>query len=305
MQPTTRRRLMKMHRWIAIGSSPVLLALAVTGGILAFEPLSSRSESAAAAAPPPVDVAALRRLLAKPALASIDGFVVFDSQRVVTTLGAGRSQGSSYLLATGDSIAFRMPEARPGSEQFFNRVLRIHKDLWTGAGGLLVTLGSFSLAILVLTGPLLGKPGSRRGLIGWHRWSGWVLWPLLALAPVSLVLMKAHGEAIGRAQPDMTISEVLDTLAGSHDLGTLRVVQRIRNGSTFVVLEPAANESRRYVVRRNGITEIDTRTSRVGRAIHSGAWADGWGGMLNLAAALALFGMLATGVVSWRRRAPS
>lgn len=159
--------------------------------------------------------------------------------------------------------------------------------------------------MLALTGPWLAQPGARRSVLGWHRWIGWFLWPLLAVGPVSLVMMKMHGFVnVGSLGGPVTYARVLERMAATgNDLGTLRVVQRLERGGAIVLLEPVPGETRRYLVSAATVTALDTRTARAGEAIHTGDWAAGWGGMLNLTSAVALLAMLGTGLVSWRRRA--
>lgn len=305
MRPITRRRLVFAHRWMAIALSPFIAALLVTGAILAFEPLTDRAGPAAAA--PRIDTAALRALITRvPELRDGTGFVL-DESRTVATLISRRGRGErSYSIATGDTVA--PPKSPPPTprERFFNGVLRIHKDLWGGIGGLFVTLSSFAIALLALSGPWFAPPGARRGALGWHRWMGWFLWPVLAVGPTSLVMMKLHGfVGGGRGGEAMSYAQVLDRMeSASTDPGTIRVIQRMERGGAFVVLEPARGESRRYFVSNSSVTPIDTRTARAGEAIHAGDWAGGWGGVLNLVSAVALLGMLGTGLVSWWRRSP-
>lgn len=301
MRPTSRRRLVALHKWLALALSPVLLALVVTGAILSFAPLLD-GRARGAMAPPPLDVAALRSLLTRPDVTRDAGSLFVNDDRATVTLRSGRD-GHTATFAIASGAPALSPLRRPGAEKgaFFDRVLRIHKNLW-GFGGL-VTIGAFALGVLVFIGPLLAPPGARRGALGWHRWSGWFLWPLLALAPLSLVLMKFHAPALGgsRSAP-MTFVEALDAMGAAHDLRALRVMSHLNDGKTFVVLEPRPDVDLRYVVSRTGINEVDNATVQAGEAIHAGDWGGGWGGMLNLASMLAMLGMLGTGVLSWWRR---
>jgi sulfite reductase (NADPH) flavoprotein alpha-component len=303
VHPTTRRRLVFAHRWMAIALSPFIAALLVTGAILAFEPLADHASPVPAA--PRVDAAALRALVTRvPEVRDATGFVLDESRTVATLISRRGRPERSFSIATGDTVAPPKSPPQTARERFFNRVLRLHKDLWGGIGGLFVTLSSFAIALLALTGPWFAPPGARRGALGWHRWLGWFLWPVLAVGPVSLVLMKMHGFVGGGGSAPMSYAQILDQMATTqNDLGTVRVIQRMERGGAFVVFEAIPGDSRRYLVKTASVTPIDTRTARAGEAMHTGDWAGGWGGMLNLVSAVALLGMLGTGLVSWRRRA--
>jgi sulfite reductase (NADPH) flavoprotein alpha-component len=304
MRATTRRRLVLLHRWTAIALSPVILTLIVTGAILSFAPLLDGRKVARPEAGT-LDVAALHALLLTNDAAKNAGAMFISDDRRTVRFDQGPNTKATFLaIATGAPVREPPPSPNDAGGGFFDTVLRIHKNLWNLGG--LVTLGAFAIFFLIFTGPLLARPGNRLGALGWHRWTGWLLWPLLAVAPLSLVLMKFHAPVFGRPQgAPMTLVEVVDKIGADHDLRPLRFVARLGPGVGFVVLEPHPNDNRRYIVTRDRVREIDNATVRFGEALHAGEWAGGWGGLLNLASMAAMLGMICTGLLSWRRRARS
>lgn len=139
MRSTTRRRFVLAHRWMAVALSPFLAALLVTGAILAFEPLVDRAEPATSA--PRVDLTALRNLVtAIPEVRDATGFVI-DESRTFATVYSRRSRAErSFRIATGDTASLPRQAPPTPRRRFFDTVLRVHKDLWGGLGGGIVTL---------------------------------------------------------------------------------------------------------------------------------------------------------------------
>lgn len=303
--PTTRSRLAAVHRWCALALAPVIAVILVTGIILAFRPIlgltgDERPQGAILA---PVRATALLDSLDQ--VRRIGFALVQDDRRSVTVFTSPNEPPKTFDVATGGEVA--TPPFTPPS--FFDRVEQVHKDLWWGLGWL-VSLAAVAMVILVIAGPILARPSrSRRTALGWHIWTGWVTWPLVALLPLSLVMMKLHAPVFGR-RPDHPVAPVAmgallrEAAAGGVDLTRLDGIQRFPGGA--IVVADGAHGPERFVVRDGAVRPLQSKVSALGEALHAGTWAGAWSGALNAVAALLLLVMMTTGIRSWwtrRRRA--
>ncbi|HEU5357587.1 MAG TPA: PepSY-associated TM helix domain-containing protein [Gemmatimonadales bacterium] len=295
LNPVLRRRLAALHRWSALAMAPVIAVILVTGIILAFRPIlgTPQDEHPSGAVLDP------GRLLA--VLDSIGGTADFvlvqDDRRSITVFTGPRQPPKTWELATGREVA--TPPFTP--PDFFDKVERVHKDLWGGLG-FLVTLASIAMVVLIVLGPILARPSrGRKNVLGWHIWGGWFAWPLLALLPVSLVMMKLHTPfGRRRAGPPPSIAAVLGTAARTLDLTHLDGAQRFPGGAIVVI--GGVHGEGRYVVRGDSVQPLESGMSRLGKELHTGTWAGPWSGALNVVAALGLLVMLWTGTVAWVRK---
>ncbi len=297
MLPRTRARLATAHRWLALLMAPVFVAILLSGALLAFSPI-----------------------LGKPGEASSGGRL--DPARLVGLLQRVDPRGKApYLFLTPDegtvgviqpetgeakyfstSTGLAVPEPRQPSPDVFDIALRIHKDLWFGLGGL-VGFGTFAMLVLVLLGPLLARPARRPSTpLGRHIWLGWILWPLLALLPVSVVLMKLHPPVVtSRSGAPMPLARAVDMAARTVDLSRLRAVQALPGGSAMLFIASATGGPSRFVVHPDGLHPFESTVSTLGRALHAGTWAGPWSGVINLISTLLLLLMMGLGLASWSR----
>jgi sulfite reductase (NADPH) flavoprotein alpha-component len=298
MRPSVARvRLIRLHRWIGLACAPVLVLILVTGILLALRPFLAPRRSSTAVTP--VDIhrvaAALARVErhARVAFAGIE-----DDRRTLTIFLAGRAAPESFDLASGAAVA-TPPQTPP---DVWDRILEAHKNLWFGLGGL-VTLATLGMLVLVLLGPFVGRPITAPGsLREWHVSAGWFLWPVIALLPGSVVLMKVHPSVVAEeSATPMGLAAALDTAAGQMNLSEFEGVQRIRN-STAILLTRGVDGPRRYVLHPDRISPLDSPVSRLGRSLHEGTWAGRWSGLLNALAGFLNLGLIGVGVASWLRR---
>ncbi len=295
--PSAARRitLARIHRWLALSLSPVFVLILLSGIALAFRPIVGDPEPPAPTVDPARVVALLQRV--DGAGKAIGAFVAPDGRTMIV----GATDGPhAYDLETGRPTAFP-PEPKP---DLFDYAMRVHKALWFGLGGL-VTLATIAMIVLVVLGPIMRRPPRRRTTpLAWHIWGGWVLWPLVALLPLSVVVMKLHAPVVAHRGAPMSLVEVLDTAQRSVDLHHLRGVQRFPFEGAIVVADGAEGPVR-WVVDRHGTRPLDSKLSTIGHALHEGTWAGPWSGALNIVAALALLAMLGAGIVSWARKSRS
>lgn len=167
--------------------APVIAVILVTGAILALRPIVARDGGTRTVERPArVDATRLLALLQRvDSNGTAAGAWVVDRGRTVLVAASRREPPVAYDLATGA----RVPQPSFPEPTFFDRVSRVHSDLWFGLGGL-VGVGTVVMIFLVLTGPFLSRIRRPRSARGWHVWIGWALWPLVALLPLSVVGMK-------------------------------------------------------------------------------------------------------------------
>lgn len=290
-----KRPLLIAHRWVALGLAPVFLLILLSGAVLAFKPIlgdstaepSARVSAGAAAA----------------ALAAIDpagraAAVSFSADgRSISLKSKDPAVAGTFDVATGTAAASQ-------GFDLFGFALSLHKNLLVGAG-LLVEIATYAMVALLVAGLLFGLPKLRNTLGGWHRGMGWFALPLLALLPVTGLLMTLHvgkpalpalapGEPISLAQAIQAVPLPAD--------GQFVMARRFQAGSAMVKTTSAAGEQL-HVVQSNGQVALTGSPSWVD-AVHEGTWAGAWSGVLNLVSALLLMGVTITGLYAWLRRQP-
>lgn len=300
MSPTTRLRLARIHRWIALVLSPVLVLILLSGLVLAFRPIVGRNE------PPPatgrVDPSRVIALLDSLDPRGQARFAFLDPSRRTLAIASGPGAPRFHDVATGRVVAAPAEVRRP--PDVFDVAERVHRNLWIGAE-VLVTLASVGMLVLVILGPVMSRPRAGRSALAWHIRAGWVLWPLVALAPVSLVMMKVHAPlVISASRAYVAPARAIEQAARLTDLSQLVGVQSLPGAALIVTVTPSG--PRRFALKDSALHPFDSRISTLGRELHEGTWAGPWSGMLNAIAAVVTLVMLGTGWRSWlRRRAAS
>ncbi|MFT4173039.1 MAG: PepSY-associated TM helix domain-containing protein [Rhodocyclaceae bacterium] len=285
--------LLKLHRWIAIALSPVLLLLTLSGAILAFKPVADDAHRVA------VDVPAL-----------VSALEQADPQGRAGTLSIA-PDGKTFTLASrrdGPTGVFDMATgARRGEAGFdvFEAMRRLHVNLMVGADWL-VTLGTVAMVALIVSGLLFNWRSLRNTLSGWHVGMGWLSLPLMALTPVTGLLMAFHlgmsplPRYAGTAHP-LPLAQVLHIAGEQTDLGKLMRVRNFRRGGVMLSVQRAGVSPATYIVAGTGQF---VRMDEAGwvRMLHIGNWAGAYSGVLTFLSTLPLFGLLFTGLLAWWRR---
>lgn len=300
LAPRTRARIARLHRWLALALAPVILLIVLSGAVLAFRPILYPHGERHQRVSHRADVGRILSLVTRAEATAPVDFAGFVDAEHRTFMLAGRNGPAAYDLATGATVPMPAPppEERSG---IFDVALRIHKNLWFGAGAL-VSIASIAMIFLVIAGPILARPGRGVGPLGQHIRFGWFLWPLVALLPLSLVMMKLHLPVLNNPSAPMApMSRLMRDAAHVTDLSRLDGMQRLPGGRAFVVLDGASGPTR-YVLADGHLRTMDSRWSALGRELHEGTWAGRWSGLINLAAAAAMLWMLGSGVLSYVRR---
>lgn len=285
-----RRRWSAVHRWLTIVLTPVFVPILLSAVMLALLPLFGGE----AAAPSRIDPAALTATLAKvdPA-GKVQGIEIGADGRTVTL-----RNGEAFDIATAEPVT--APETDP--EAYW---LRLHKSLG-GFGDGLVKIASLAMTLLVVSGPLLAKPRFRNSVMGWHLAAGWVLLPLVALTPVTGVMLALHigtpaPVSLARSSEPVPVVEAMRAVAAAGvDLGGLRSVALV-HGAIASVEVRNGGVGQRYVVDGARAVTAEPPAGWV-KAVHEGSWAEPWSRLLNVGSVLALAFLNLTGLWSWLRR---
>lgn len=290
-----RSRLLFLHRALALVLAPFLLVLVLSGSVLAFAPLVGDDDGPRAA----VDGG---KVLA--ALAAVDpegtaGLLLMDPGGASFELRS-RGQGvrGHFDLASGQ----KLPPAEEGFD-VFETAERLHKGLLLGLNPLMEAM-AFVLLALLLIGPFVI---GRLGLATWmqrHGTFGLLLWPLLALPPVTGVMMVLHlGEPArpAEAPPEarLTLARGLELATPALDLSRLTAARRWPSGEVLVYLATAEGEEI-FKVAAEGPPQPFTPARNWPHELHEGRWFQG-ASLINLASALGLLTLMITGLRSWWR----
>ena len=291
-----KRPLLIAHRWLALGLAPVFVLILLSGAVLAFKPILGTDS----AGEPSARVSVRRGGRGA-------GRHRSGGRATAVSLSAdGRSidvKSKDPAVAGTFDVATRTPAANQAFD-LFAFALGLHKNLLVGAG-LLVEIATYAMVALLIAGLAFGLPKLRNTIGGWHRGMGWFAFPLLALLPVTGLLMTLHvgkpalpvlapGEPISLAQAIKALPLPAD--------GQIVMARRFQAGSAMVKTISSQGE-RLYVVQSNGQVAVAGAPSWVDE-VHEGTWAGAWSGVLNLVSALLLMGVTVTGLYSWLRRQP-
>ncbi|HVX87819.1 MAG TPA: PepSY-associated TM helix domain-containing protein [Gemmatimonadales bacterium] len=294
--PQLRPFLVRWHRRLALWLSPVATLVLLSGAVLAFQPMLAPPPPATA----PVDLTRVIELLRRVDPEDRAGAIAIDPAGPKLLVQSDTAPPKVYRLADGVEVPL---EAPPGESGIFDIARWIHHQLWFGLGGL-VTLASFGLLALVLAGPFLAPFRRPRSLLTWHAATGWVLWPLAVLLPLTAVLIVAPvGRPFGgsRDRTPVALPVALEQAAALTDLSALRFAQRMPNGGLFVITHAPGGNVRR-MIRDGQVYDFGGRFVRSAHLVHTGEWGGIWGGVVALLAAILLLGLQVTGILSWWRR---
>jgi uncharacterized iron-regulated membrane protein len=282
--------LLRLHRWIALAFALPLLVVIGSGLVLAVEPALK-----VLAPPGTVTLARLEAVVAAAGPQAAHAGLFVRAYDGTATIG-GRGAARSFDLATAQP-------AEPGRlGTMFVTARRLHERLLLDLGWL-VTASTVALLLMMPLGLLIGWPRWRNTAGGWHRMTGWVALPLLLGSPLTgLALALGLGVAAPAPAgpgPAPALVETLRLVAARHDLAGLDVVRTVGGGARLVRVLDETGTAASYRVTVAGLVRQPTNWPRV---LHEGNW--GWllGSLANLVAALALAGLLGTGLWIWARR---
>ncbi|PZW45722.1 PepSY-associated transmembrane protein [Humitalea rosea] len=280
--------LLRLHRWIALAFALPLLLVMATGLFLAFEP--------ALKAMTPAGTVTLARIEA--AIAAADEMGARGALFVRGydgTVSIGPRGGETFDLATAQPT-------QPGALAAAFRTARgLHERLLLDLGWL-VTGSTIALILLAPLGLLLGWPRLRNTVAGWHRLAGWGLLPLVVGSPLTGLAL-AFGVSFAAPLPasaaaPAAMGATLRMVAARHSLDGLDFIRPMDGTPVVRVLDAEGTA----VLYRAGADGLAPMPSNWPRLLHEGNWGGVLGSLANLVAAVALLGLLGTGVFIWVRR---
>jgi uncharacterized iron-regulated membrane protein len=287
--------LLRLHRWTALLFALPLVAVIGTGLILSFEPwLVDRAIEPGALTP-----AKVQALLDQHDPRGQARALVYRSYDKTLTIGAGRG-GAGTIIDTASGRVLPAPSALANT---LVTARRLHENLLMNAGWLVIASTAAMLALAVL-GVLQGWPRFANTLSGWHKAIAWSLLPLIVLSPLTglfLAFRITFAGPIPAAAPaqgaPVGLAEAVRIVGAQHDLSAL-VWLRPQGGRLLVRLVEGG-EYRVYAVTREGATALPRNWPRLW---HEGNFAGAWSATMNVVTALAMIGLLSTGIWMWLRR---
>lgn len=286
--------LLKLHRWVALVFALPLFFVLVTGLILSVEPLLVGWSIE----PDTLKPAGIEKLLRQHDPAGRAASLVYRSYDRTLTISAGRGLGGAVVdTATGQALAGPSMLAN-----VFVTARQVHERLLYDLGWL-VTASTMAMLALAVLGVLMGWPRFANSLSGWHKATAWCLLPLIVLSPLTGLLMAFRvtftAPVTGHATPGerLTLPEAVRIVGKDHDLSSL-VWLRPRGGQVLVRLVENG-EYTVYAVNQEGTVALPRNWPRLW---HEGNFAAVWPALVNLGTAIALNGLLVTGLWIWLRR---
>ena len=291
-------RLIRLHRWTALALLPVYVALVATGAVLALQPIR---EGAPARFNGTVQVDSLRSMLARLETHGVVHAVLVDPDARTATVITPGGRRVFDLLTSREKPR---PATRPDP---YALAREIHIRLWFNAG-IVVTVATVAMCFLVALGPFLSPLRRFRGALGWHVNAGWLLFPLMLFVPLSgalMALLVGRPSLAERNDVPLTLSAGLTLAHGHVDLESLRAAQLMANGKVMVLTYTRFGTTR-FVISSKAIEHEGNVIGEAATTLHKGTWGGAWSGAVNMAGALGLMALLATGTWSlaarWLRR---
>lgn len=284
--------LLRLHRWLALAFALPLAIVLATGLVLALEPIFV----VGAIKPGSLSASKIEALIAKHDPGGRARGLVLRSYANTLTLGAGRQSGTIIDLDTGEI-------ARKASTlaNYLLTSRRLHETLLIDARWL-VTASTIAMLVLISLGILMGLPRLSNTVAGWHKATAWLLLPFVVLSPLTGLAM-AFGVTFtapsprGGGAPEMTLVEAVRAVARQHDLSSVIWLRPADGGMRVRLVEDG--EYRVYTVTGAGLTAIERNWPRL---LHEGNWRGYLSASLNVITAVALLGLLGTGLYAWGRR---
>ncbi len=296
--------LLRLHRWTTLVFSLPLAVLIITGLILSFEPLVQRWSVSEGSLTAP-QVTSLLQRYDPDGKASRITYRPYEGSLEIAT---GRTTPSTVIdVATGekrDSLGLLALT--------FNTSRGLHERLialpW------LVITSTVAMVALMILGVLMGLPRMMRNNVsGWHKGLAWFTLPLIALSPLTGLLMAAGITFGGTTAPAPAAAPTAQTAPAPKYTLLQAVQQSARDGDLSRMVWIRAMGTRGLLMRSvepggmQTVTLTAQGASATGsnwpRTFHEGLYVGSLGGLLNVLISVVLIGLMGTGLVIWKRRA--
>jgi uncharacterized iron-regulated membrane protein len=288
-----RAWLLRFHRWLTLVFAIPLIAVIVTGLVLAVEPLAQQSRL-----DKPLQAADVLGYLERhDPQQKATGISIRAYEQTLLIAGVGDDGETEIDLRTGDVIeddgGFAWSEA-------FRTARRLHETLLLDLGWL-VTASTFAMLGIAALGLFMGLPRLRNTLGGWHNLAAWGMLPLVIVSPLTGLAI-VYGVTFLPPQPGPRPAPVplrlaIERIAEKHDLANLTSV-RPRGGRLLARIH-TSDGLVGFAVTRDGLVETPRNWPR---AIHEGNWSPFLAPALNILVSVVFVGLWATGLLIWVRR---
>jgi uncharacterized iron-regulated membrane protein len=286
--------LLRLHRWTTLIFALPLALVIVTGLILSLDPILQDAGARGVT----LSGADLVSVLDKhDPDAKARGISIRAYENRMTLQGVGEDGSLDLDLATKAEVD---DSERTMLSEIIGEARGLHEHFLFDLGWV-VTASTIAMVVLIILGVLMGWPRIRNSFSGWHQGIAWVLLPILALSPIT-GLMLAFRISLSSLPPQdksapLPLKAAVEMLGKDRDLGGLiwlrtrggRMLVRINEGGAFNV----------YQVSRNGVTPMSGNWPR---ALHEGNAYGLWTGIMVLVTSLAFVGLMVTGLTIWFRR---
>lgn len=285
--------LLRLHRWITLVFAIPLAVVIITGLILSFEPIVQDATTRGTSLPAEKIVALLDKHDPE---GKARGVMVRAYENRIELLGVGEDGSTELDLRTGAEI----DDESTTLSEIFSSARGLHEHFLFDLGWV-VTASTIAMIVLIILGVFMGWPRLRNSVSGWHQGMAWFGLPILALSPIT-GLMLAFGITFATpVKQDRAalppLKEAVQMLGKERDLGGLiwlrqrgpRLLARINEGGVFNV----------YNVSRAGVTLTPVNWPR---ALHEGNAFGTWTGVMVLVTSVGFVGLLGTGLTIYIRR---
>lgn len=283
---------LRLHRWITLLFSVPLAIVIATGLILSFEPLVF----SAAKAPVTADVMAA--VLAKHDVGGKARSIVIRAYAGTASIGGAQRGDMIHVdLATNERVP--SPGALPN---LFLTARQLHERLlidWAW----LVTASTFAMLLLFALGVAMGWPRLRNSVAGWHKGTGWILLPLLAISPITGLFLAYNvtlSTPLPRAAPNtspLNLAQAVAIVGDRYDLAAVNWIRPL--GGSLAARINDGGEMRVFAVSRIGLVPAARNWPRL---IHEGNWSAYTAPAVNILISVALVLLFCTGIWMWARR---
>ena len=284
----TKGLLLKLHRWTSLVFALPLLAIILTGFILAFEPIAQLS----GIRPHSVDAERVVDLIRRyDPDGKARGVSINAAAQRLRFQGPGAPQidlASGEQVTSGADLAELFVWARFNHE----RLLGQH---W------LVISSTVAMLVLMVIGIGMGLPRLRNNLAGWHKGPAWFTLPVILLCPLTALGM-ALGLTLSGAPPapqgrPLPLPDAVRLVAQARDLAS--VISIVSRGGRVMARIYDGGELRYSAVDAAGLTPLPRNWPRL---IHEGNGAVMLTSPLNVLLSLVLLTLLVPGIASWWTR---
>lgn len=292
-----KQKILWLHRYLGLFLMPIFMLILITGGLLAFKPILEPNQGIGFSADltPEQILQSLKKIDPDNNIANVS--VLTDGHSILVS-GKNGPNGIYDLITAQRTGNAGMNTA------LFNSIKNLHKDLLVDAD-ILIQIASYIMAFILLIAPFLLKPRLKASLIDTHNLTGWLLYPLLLLLPVTGILMTFHLGAPNFTKLDqssnLSVYSAIEKISTTDSLNDFVAISKIKNRYQTITLNKNGTKTYYQFDSNNQLKPANFSRYWV-KELHEGTWAGSFSGWLNLFVACMLLALTGTGFYSWLRR---